>query len=659
MSVHRKVSSVKKKKSYFCKVCRVACLNTYGLDSHYKDEEHKKMEEAYYGQKYGKYFYSCLQDYILCPMRTEPLIGLQYIIQLYPEVDSEDAFKCTLCKMIGPLGFITGHIESFKHRRMYLSTAYKHLLPLYRKKQSYYEKSCAVRKHAVKVEQEEKTLTVNDSKSCTSRIGVKSDFWKYNIRRQEKLEEYKKKLSAYETQKNNILQYMETLVITSPEEAELVQNLTEELESAVNVFNINTKPRQEKYYKREQSREDSEGKYSRHSDFSRKKRRSICYEKEHKPSSSSLCKDEGQSTLDKCSTTKEHETRKRSRSASKDMTLTVTFNTGSESEEKNSNLQLEQQESTTACPVNEQLVVSGDDITKTTEAIWRSPNVHEIQAKRIRKCSTDVAKWESLFSNHRPETSNSIFSWGPKSPSLNTELSPSVEKEEHSRRASFDALSAFTLFSQEGQEHGSASCRPSSDSFSSLPSPGFRSDKSPQYDTKQMGERGQEWPCTSNTVYNEAETTDVEVMHTEPEQPDDECKQTSDVTKSHQDSEAEISCDQLSEVNANEAEAPKSSHFLDATSKLSDLQSSESRHLDMKSHSQDADSNVLGNTLSSGKLHASGRQLSPEVLQLFKGKDTNSIVHILKTLSPFYPALQELDLEEFAKVLSETGAVTE
>ncbi|XP_077125770.1 uncharacterized protein LOC143782314 isoform X9 [Ranitomeya variabilis] len=341
-------------KSYFCKVCQVAYLNGSGLYQHYKDEEHKKMEDAYYGQKYGKYSYSSLQDYISCLSRREPLIGLQYIIQLYPEVDCDDAFKCSLCKVIGPLYFIIKHIESLRHRKTYL-----------------------------------------DSKSCNSRIGVKNDFWKYNIERQEKLDEYKKKLSVYEIQKNNILKYMETLVITSPEEFMLVEGLTEELEAAVNVFTYNTKPRYEKSYKRkrEQSTGYHERKHSR-SDFSHSKKRSIWYGKEYRPSSSSSCKDEVRSVSNKHSVTEEARERKRSRSASKDMLLKVTFSTGSVSESKTENVQ-EPHESPTLHPDNEKLVGASNHLSETTSSYceWSNINtdrVQEIRAKRIRKHSTEL-----------------------------------------------------------------------------------------------------------------------------------------------------------------------------------------------------------------------------------------------------------------------------
>ncbi|KAM4028355.1 uncharacterized protein ACNLHF_023742 isoform 2-T2 [Anomaloglossus baeobatrachus] len=645
MSGNREYAFKGRRKSYFCKVCQVACLNSSGLNQHFKDDKHKKMERAFYGQKYGQFSYSSLEDYISCLSRKEPLIGLQYIIQLYHQVDYMEAFKCSLCKVIGPLYFIIKHIESFKHRRTYMSTAYKHLFPLFPKKQmSYFERIWAVREHAVKVEMQEKSLSVNDSKSFTSRIGVKNDFLKYNLKRQETLERYKKMGNTCEKQKENILKYMETLVITSPDEAALIEELTEDLEAAVNVFSYHTKPRHEKYYKRgrEQSPDHFKGRYSR-SDHSRGKKRSIWYGKERKQSSS-VCKEEVESVSDKHSVKEE----------------------GAESEGKPITIK-DEPESPTASPHKEQLVTS-DNLSEAPSATgdWSNLNtelVQEIRAKRIRKQSTDVAKWESLFANHRPETSRSQFSCGPKSTLNDAEVPLPVEKNVNTRRSSLDVLSTFTLFSQEEHEYGS-------DTFSSFQSPRIKpcqgltwpgikgsvfKGRGPQHKLKQIEDQEQEMPCTSNTVFNE---TKDKVMHTEPEQYD-KYKWISHVTKSHQNSEAKSSSNQLTDVIANVEQAPKSSHILDTSSEYSEQKACGSRLLETKIDSQDADSNVLGNTLTTGSLHTVRRQLSPDVLQLFKGKATNHIVDMLKTLSPFYPALQDLDLEVFAESLSKTGAIKE
>ncbi|XP_069586640.1 uncharacterized protein [Ranitomeya imitator] len=49
--------------------------------------------------------------------------------------------------------------------------------------------------------------------------------------------------------------------------------------------------------------------------------------------------------------------------------------------------------------------------------------------------------------------------------------------------------------------------------------------------------------------------------------------------------------------------------------------------------------------------------LSPDILQLLKGQDASTVTNILRTLSPFYPALQEVNLEVLAHVLVNTGAL--
>ncbi|XP_053570342.1 uncharacterized protein LOC128660490 [Bombina bombina] len=49
--------------------------------------------------------------------------------------------------------------------------------------------------------------------------------------------------------------------------------------------------------------------------------------------------------------------------------------------------------------------------------------------------------------------------------------------------------------------------------------------------------------------------------------------------------------------------------------------------------------------------------LSPDILKLLKGKDLDNVIKILTTLSPFYPALQDVNIEMFAQVLFHTGAL--
>lgn len=85
--------------------------------------------------------------------------------------------------------------------------------------------------------------------------------------------------------------------------------------------------------------------------------------------------------------------------------------------------------------------------------------------------------------------------------------------------------------------------------------------------------------------------------------------------------------------------------------------------LGMENNESDFDASSLGSskaqeTQSSSQVQRkTSKTLSPDILQLLKGKDANTVTNILKTLSPFYPALQDVNLEILAQVLVNTGAL--
>ncbi|XP_075171020.1 uncharacterized protein LOC142243229 [Anomaloglossus baeobatrachus] len=72
------------------------------------------------------------------------------------------------------------------------------------------------------------------------------------------------------------------------------------------------------------------------------------------------------------------------------------------------------------------------------------------------------------------------------------------------------------------------------------------------------------------------------------------------------------------------------------------------------SSSFETNSEMPSSSKSQGK---TSKGLSPDILQLLKGKDANTVRSILRTLSPFYPALQEVNLEMLSQVLVNTGAL--
>ncbi|KAE8597461.1 hypothetical protein XENTR_v10016479 [Xenopus tropicalis] len=79
-------------------------------------------------------------------------------------------------------------------------------------------------------------------------------------------------------------------------------------------------------------------------------------------------------------------------------------------------------------------------------------------------------------------------------------------------------------------------------------------------------------------------------------------------------------------------------------------QTSSTSNLNEQPSETDATSSTSGKT---------SKTLSPDLLKLLKGKDLSTVIKILKTLAPFYPALQEVNIEMFAQVLLHAGALEE
>ncbi|XP_072268122.1 uncharacterized protein [Pyxicephalus adspersus] len=86
-------------------------------------------------------------------------------------------------------------------------------------------------------------------------------------------------------------------------------------------------------------------------------------------------------------------------------------------------------------------------------------------------------------------------------------------------------------------------------------------------------------------------------------------------------------------------------------------------YLGMENNESDLDASSMHSTnlqetpSTSQPQRKTSKTLSPDILQLLKGKDANTVTNILKTLSPFYPALQDVNLEILAQVLVNTGAL--
>ncbi|XP_063778975.1 uncharacterized protein LOC134927845 isoform X2 [Pseudophryne corroboree] len=649
------------KRAYFCKICRVACLNKSNLYSHYSGEKHKKTEYTLKGSRYGQHDYSCLQDYITNRRRNEPLIGLQYIIQ-FPHLNHADDFTCTLCNKTGDIDFIIKHLNSYRHRLKYLSLKYSYLFPLYSRDLPYTIKRSILREYAVETELLEREQVERCAQSrSSSRDGVKDDFWKY-INKKDKLDDHNK---LSEAQKEDILKYMEQFMIQSSEEAALAKNFEVELEAAANVYcrNAGTVLDYLCNYGRDKCLERKDRNYSDH----KSRMKFVWNTKESIPSANEA----KVSPSEKSSVKGDSGTRKRARDDSTDPLPKFTFSIASEKKPKTSGLQQEQHTpiASSSTSHTEQAVLSSSELKETTEATHRTTKVswsvsEETRLRRIRQNSTDIAKWEALFTEHNPDKTHSKISWGTKSQLINLEVEEVDEKKEKVRRDSLEALSTFTLFSA-----SSSVTSPFLSYKSQLPkvkkSHSKCEDKVSHDAIDDLEHEQQEFSCsTSSHLVNVTmtETSNNNLMATDADQHDGECSPVFNVAgnsdlqdnaaESHQNSNFEITCDHLSNVNTDMESTSGFNQEVDTHSIHNfDLETCASGHSDTNIDARDSPSSVSDSTLPSSKLQDYGRNLSPEVLQLFKGKDKESIIHILKTLSPFYPALQEMNLEIFAKEL--------
>ncbi|XP_053323470.1 uncharacterized protein LOC128497435 isoform X2 [Spea bombifrons] len=233
MSVDKEQPSTSEKKIIFCEVCKVACVSEDGLHLHNESERHKRMEEFTFG---GNMFYKSLEDFIACPTRKEPVIGLQYLMQQHPNQNHPKAFMCSMCEKVGKLSHMIKHLKSYRHRLNYMGRHYKDLFPLFKKYTPYYKRELKVRDHASEIERKE----ASSKTQVKSQEGeIKNDYLKYLVKRHKELNTWNKKAFILNEHKKQVLQFMETFAVASQKEATWVQKLAEDMEDAMRVFRLN------------------------------------------------------------------------------------------------------------------------------------------------------------------------------------------------------------------------------------------------------------------------------------------------------------------------------------------------------------------------------------------------------------------------------------
>ncbi|XP_063307977.1 uncharacterized protein LOC134608799 [Pelobates fuscus] len=651
--------STSEKKSLYCEICQVAFVTEETLKLHVEDEHHKWMEEYADGEK----IYESLEAFIASPNRSEPVIGLQYIAQRNMDIKHPKAFKCCICEHNGNLPSMIKHITGYKHRVSYLAKCYSYMFPLFKRYQHFHVRDFRVCKHAKIIERKEAFSKKRVPEKEPEKGVLKNDFEKYTVELHKRLTARNKKLHLWFEQKTQVLEFLKTFVIESEEDEALVQKLKEDLQEANSVY---------RKYKEE------------HILIVKRNSKYTGSKKEKFPGKRKSIWDEEPSTTPCDKFTKETESKDKK-------TGTFSFPKGLWDEENKLSDKEHSMPSTSTSSVTD-LTPACDDLAEVpgkedqTAEKKQPSNANPLKRPWVarRKCTGyGSGLWTSVTNN-----SDQKASWGskiptPSSPSIFDSLNASPGKPEKDiemakkRRASADILSTFTLFSQSGNEQSS--------SLSYLSNPLLLKEQSSDQ-VKTMDHDFQELPSSSSSDLNmnSSKTPVIDdipqiIKKSSPGHQDD-CLETypeeldldSDLKYNPFNLDLESNPDDhiiLDEYTDESAEVDvgnvqeKSMLDSDLNSSLpeeSDLKDTPGEKCDGNDHSQpphNVDSPSHDMELSNILHLKHGKKITPELLQHFKGKDVDVVVSILKALSPYYTEFQKCDLQELAKVLSETGTL--
>ncbi|XP_053571742.1 LOW QUALITY PROTEIN: uncharacterized protein LOC128661517 [Bombina bombina] len=543
-------SCLSRSRSLYCKVCHVACLSNESLHLHYEGTKHKLMEENSYGHKMGdKWNYCSLEDFINSPKRKEPLVGLQYTVQLQTYIGHSEAFMCIICKRKGPLYFIMRHLTSTSHRLCYFEKLYDHLFPLFDKNTPYYERHLIVREHAKEIEHQ--------------------GFWKCNARTKRKLNYCYDKALNLIAQKESVLKYMETFKLASQEEAGLLLNLKEDIKAAVQVFVQNSKGNRDTSPLAEQF---------------------------------NVCR--------------------------------IKISTSTSGSQRHSTT-----EDSSTPAVKSDDVFATDKIAKhSTKATKEVPAKSGLEYQNKISFDFKKEKWDSLLKNEKcDQTPTTSFSPDTKGASLFSNSPLNITKANTLKKSSTESQSSYTLFSQSDaeKEHQLHAAIKNLLSMSKV-----KSEYADSSADIQNGGRGNSQAAPNSTLDLKTNVTPVKI--------------TLSSTEVSQTSAHSI----ISPVQQNDRNTP----FCNPVLKTFELNHSDDdetlpRHPDVYSKHMKTDDGPLPSSAENinHEKASQSKQLTPEMLHFFKGKDVNTVVEILTYLTTFYPALKQVNLEIFARILSEVG----
>ncbi|XP_050748873.1 uncharacterized protein LOC127013859 [Gymnogyps californianus] len=237
------------KKIFYCEVCKVPCMSSISLQSHYRGAKHRKKEKAlrpktvycppasvrtpmkYETRRPVKRGFTkditCLKDFMNDPKREEPLVGLEHVVEIRFEGRKEPHYECKLCGFNTEMAPMIEHLSGYKHRRAYISKEF----PDKMKRKTTGVKECKVsflRRIARELEKTEglKMYKIEGYiRPSTSPPSKKKARWE---------DDYKHENDPVRKQK--ALEFLETFHITSDSEATLVVHITQELTEALKAF---------------------------------------------------------------------------------------------------------------------------------------------------------------------------------------------------------------------------------------------------------------------------------------------------------------------------------------------------------------------------------------------------------------------------------------
>ncbi|XP_054846786.1 uncharacterized protein LOC129337249 [Eublepharis macularius] len=230
-------------KIYYCELCKVPCMSAMTLQTHFAGLRHKKTErsmkkkcapvipeEPQRGRRTISKHIRCLKDYIKDPNRDEPLIGLEYVVEIRFEGRRFPCYECKLCQFNTEMVPMIEHLTGQRHRKAYLVKHYPDR-GMRKPNEDKEDKAIFLRRVAREVEKEEGLKMYK--REGYERPSIRSSAAAKNRARWPG-STYKPENDPVLRQK--ALEYMEFFEITSDTEATQVVRIAQSLSDALKAF---------------------------------------------------------------------------------------------------------------------------------------------------------------------------------------------------------------------------------------------------------------------------------------------------------------------------------------------------------------------------------------------------------------------------------------